>query len=187
MTRGQVLVREAEHGDVPALSRLWETPDEDRVATSVERHAEQVDTRVVVADVDGQVAGCAYLRIAFVSPLDSEPAVHVSHLQVDSDLPSADVSAGLLEAALAWAEERGVSALLAGSAAADRDTNRFLARLGLGQVGVLRATTVPALRSRLLREENIAPRGVARGTRRTGQVVAMRRSQRRLRAGDVSL
>ena len=85
MTRGQVTVREAERGDVPALSRLWETPDEDRVATSVERHAEQVDTRVVVADVDGQVAGCAYLRIAFVSPLDSEPAVHVSHLQVDSD------------------------------------------------------------------------------------------------------
>ena len=187
MTRGQVTVREAERGDVPALSRLWETPDEDRVATSVERHAEQVDTRVVVADVDGQVAGCAYLRIAFVSPLDSEPAVHVSHLQVDPEVPSADVGAGLLEAALGWAEERGVSALLAGSAAADRDTNRFLARLGLGQVGVLRATTVPALRSRLLREETIAPRGLARGTRRTGQVVAMRRSQRRLRAGDVSL
>ena len=187
MTRAQVTVREAEHGDVPALSRLWDTPDEERVASSIERHADQVDTRVVVADVDGQVAGCAYLRIAFVFPLDSDPAVHVSHLQVDPDVPSADVGAALLESALGWAEERGVSTLLAGSAATDRESNRFLARLGLSQVGVLRASTVPALRSRLLREETIAPRGLARGTRRTGQVVAMRRSQRRLRAGDVSL
>ena len=187
MTRGQVTVREAGDGDVPALARLWKTPDEERVASSVERHAEQVDTRVVVADVDGEVAGCAYLRIAFVFPLDSDPAVHVSHLQVDPDVPAADVGVALLESALSWAEERGVSTLLAGSAATDRESNRFLARLGLSQVGVLRASTVPALRSRLLREETVAPRGLARGTRRTGQVVAMRRSQRRLRAGDVGL
>ena len=156
------------------------------MAASVERNAEQVDTRILVAEVEGEVTGCAYLRVALVAPLDSEPALHVSHLQVDPDPTSGDVSAGLLEAALGWAEERNVSTLLAGSAATDRDTNRFLARLGLGQVGVLRAATVPALRSRLLREEAVAPRGLGRATRRTGQVVAMRRSQRRLRAGDVS-
>lgn len=187
MSRGQVTVREAGNEDVPALVELWETADAERVATSVARHAEQVDTRVVVAEVEGEVAGCAYLRVAYVSPLDAEPALHVSHLQVASDHAAGDVGAGLLDSALSWAEERGLSTVLAGSAASDRDTNRFLARLGLGQVGVLRATTAVALRSRLLREETIAPRGLSRGTRRTGQVVAMRRSQRRLRAGDVSL
>lgn len=187
MSRGQVTVREAGDEDVAALVDLWETPDAERVAASVARHAETVDTRVLVAEVEGEVAGCAYVRVAYVSPLDAEPALHVSHLQVDPEHQAADVGAGLLESALGWAEERGLGTVLAGSATSDRDTNRFLARLGLGQVGVLRATTAVALRSRLLREESMAPRGIARGTRRTGQVVAMRRSQRRLRTGDVSL
>lgn len=198
MLRGQIMVREARREDAAALIRLWAgllprpvaepapASDQERVALSVERHAVQPDTSIVVAEVDGQIAGCAYLRVGLVSPLDAEPAVHVSHLQVDAatDASAADVGTGLLDAALGWAEEQGIGTLTAGSAATDRDTNRFLARLGLGQVGVLRATTVPALRARMLRDQAAAPRGIAR---RTGQVVAMRRSQRRARTGDVAL
>lgn len=201
MSRGLVSVRVAGRQDAAAVARLWEgllprpageestEDDAERIALAIDRHSGEVDNRIVVAEVDGHVAGTAYLRVGLFSPLDPDRTMHVSHLHVCSEASSAEVRAALLEAATDWAEERGIATLLAGSAPTDRDTNRFLARLGLGQVGVLRATPVPALRARLLRDRDAAtsPRSVSRGARRTGQVVAMRRSQRRSRAGDLAL
>jgi hypothetical protein len=197
VTRGQVTVREARVSDAPALAQVWgellvrpageaaESDDEARVAEAVARHAEHVDTRILVAEVDDTVGGAAYLRVGLTSPLDAEPALHVSHLKVAPPFSVPVLGEALLDGALSWAEERGIGTVLAGSGATDRETNRFLARLGLGQVGVLRGAAVPALRARLLRDP--APGRLGRATRRTGQVVAVRRSQRRSRAGDLAL
>jgi N-acetylglutamate synthase-like GNAT family acetyltransferase len=197
VSRGQVTVREAEVLDAPALAQLWaeflvrpsgegsELDDRARVVEAVARHSDHVDTRILVAEVEGVVAGAAYLRVGLTSPLDAEPVLHVSHLKVSGDFSTPLLGEALLEGAVSWAEERGIGTVLAGSTTTDRETNRFLARLGLGQVGVLRATAVPALRARLLRDSTSGRLG--RATRRTGQVVAARRSQRRSRAGDLAL
>ena len=54
-----------------------------------------------------------------------------------------------MEAAAEWAEEVGSKHIVASVAATSRDSNRFLARLGMSQVAVVRATTVCALRGKL--------------------------------------
>ena len=136
-----------------------------------------------------QVAGCAHLRIAFVSPLHAERAVHVSHLQVAEHAERPASAPACSRRPFGWAEHEGVSVAARRPAAADRDTNRFLARLGLAQVAVLRATTVAALRARLpARGHHRRSARPARGTS------PQRRPGRRppplaaaLRAGDVSL
>lgn len=183
--------------DAPALAQLWaelvtrpagdagDAGDDERVAEAVARHADHLDTRILVAEVEEAVGGAAYLRVGLTSPLDAEPALHVSHLKVSPEFSTPLLGEALLEGALTWAEERGIGTVLAGSTTTDRETNRFLARLGLGQVGVLRAATVPALRARLLRDS--PPGRLGRATRRTGQVVAARRSQRRSRTGDLTV
>lgn len=197
MSRGQVTVREAGVLDAPALVQLWaeflvrpggegsDLDDERRVVEAVERHSDHVDTRILVGEVESVVAGAAYLRVGLSSPLDAEPVLHVSHLKVSDGVSTPLLGEALLEGAVSWAEERGIGTVLAGSTTADRETSRLLARLGLGQVGVLRATAVPALRARLLRDSVSGRFG--RATRRTGQVVAARRSQRRARTGDLAV
>ena len=157
------------------------------VAQAVARQDDTHDMRILVADVDGEVAGCAFLRVGVVSPVHDDHAVHVSHLQVDGRFSRNDVGSSLVEAALTWAEQKGIGTLLAATAGNDRDTNRFMARLGLGQVAVLRGSSVAALRARLPHDPATVARGLSRSSRSVGQVVAMRRTQRRARNRDVAL
>jgi GNAT superfamily N-acetyltransferase len=55
----------------------------------------------------------------------------------------------LLEAAADWADAKDSPHVVASVAANARDANRFLARLGLAQVAVVRAVAVPTLRCKL--------------------------------------
>ena len=54
-----------------------------------------------------------------------------------------------METAADWAEELGSPHIVASVAANARESNRFLARLGMSQVAVVRATTVTALKGKL--------------------------------------
>jgi hypothetical protein len=81
-----------------------------------------------------------------------------------------------------WAEEKDSSHVLVAASATSRDTNRFMARLGLGQVALMRIAAVPTLRSRLPVETPAAARVGSRSSRSVGQVIAQRRSQRRAQA-----
>jgi len=203
LSRQPVVVRDASARDASALSSLWGEllirPGSDAaglsseisVAQAVARQGDDQDMRILVADADGEVAGCVFLRVGVVSPVHDDRAVHVSHLQVDSRFPRQEVGSSLLEAALTWAEQKGIGTLLAATGGNDRETNRFMARLGLGQVAVLRGGSVAALRARLPHDPSAVARGVTRtgrsSSRSVGQVVAMRRSQRRARSRDVAL
>jgi hypothetical protein len=84
----------------------------------------------------------------------------------------------LLEAAVSWAEAHDVRHLAATTSAHSRDANRFMARLGLARVAVIRGASVQALRARLPGE---APSlaGVAGRPQHLGQLLAQRRSLRR--------
>jgi L-amino acid N-acyltransferase YncA len=189
-----VLVRDAVESDASAISLLWaelltgpgasggdgaDRSPERVVARSVTATRDDVASRIVVAEAEGVVVGCAYLRTGLVSPVHAERVVHVSHLHVAPDQHGADHA--LLESAVAWAEDRGVDTVVAATAASDRESNRVLARLGLAQVAVLRSASVTALRARLPHDPSAAARAGLRGGRSVSQVVAARRSQRRAR------
>ncbi len=200
MARVPVKVRDAVEGDATRLHTLWKdlaadlvkvagtagspTP-ECQVAAAITRLADDPRNRIVVATVDGEVVGCAFLGVGLLSPLHDDRVVHISHLKVDPRFTRHGAGRGLVEACVTWAEQHHVETLMVATPVNDREANRFLARLGLAQVANLRATSVSSLRARVPHEHSPVQRGGARVSRNVGQVVAARRSQRRARSGDV--
>lgn len=198
MSRVPVLVRDAVHDDASALCRLWEeflnrpgadltAPAEDVARRAVVRVDEDPQSRILVAEREGQVVGCAFLRMIQVSPFYDDPVLRVSHLQVDPDHKRKGAGRGLVEAALSWAEQEGADGILVASPVNDRDANRFMARIGLAQVAGIRGSAVAALRARLPHDPSAAARQVGRQGRNVGQVVAARRSQRRARSRRIAI
>jgi GNAT superfamily N-acetyltransferase len=188
-----VTVRDALPGDVRALLALWQpllppvlgVPDgspEDVVERAIRRIETDPTGRMVVAEVDGELAGATYLSLTKLSPLFPTQAVTICHLQVAKNAERKGVGRSLVEAGLAWAELEQVESVLAISPVNDRETNRYLARLGMGQVGVLRGSTTAALRARMPMDPVSAARTSARQSRTVTHVVATRRLQRRARA-----
>lgn len=191
MFRCPVLVRDAEPRDVDQLRVLLAAfatragEDETRPGeggAAVAGIALDPDQRLIVAEVDGQVAGVAHLVRAPLSPLQSGTAVHVLHLHVRDDLRRHGVGRALMESTLSWAEEKESGHVIAAASVNDRDANRFMARLGLSQVAVMRAATVSTLRAKMPVEPPAAARVGTRSHRSVGQVLAQRRSQRRAQA-----
>ncbi len=160
MARGSVVVRDAVVSDAPDLVGIWEgfgqTSERMCLTTTPEdtqRAIARLDTdpseRLIVALLDDIVVGVAHLRRAAISPIHDEDAVHVGHLHVLSDHRRRGVGTSLMSAATEWAEEKDSRHIIATVAATARDSNRFLARLGMSQAAVVRASTVAGLRARL--------------------------------------
>lgn len=190
MARCPVTVRDAEPEDVHALRELLATvmirshedPRVEDEMTAIANLALDPDQRLLVAATDEDVVGVAHLVRAAVSPLQSETAVHVLHLNVREDQRRHGIGHALLEVTVTWAEEKGSGHVFVAAPATSRDTNRFMARLGLGQAALMRVATVANLRSRLPIETPVAARVGARNHRSVGQVLAQRRSLRRAQA-----
>ena len=193
-----VLVRDAIESDAIALSRFWtdllvhpgvdalgERP-EVVVAKAVARYADDDQGRILVAELDGLVVGCAFLRIGLVSPVDDSGVVQLSHVQVMPEYGRQGVGSALVEATLTWAEQRGIESVVAAVPSHDREANRFLARLGMPLVANLRGGSVPVLRARLAHAPAAAVRQNGRSGRNVGKVVAARRSQRRARIRQIA-
>ena len=187
MARTAVALREAGDEDAAALAELWSTmsgrgrADEEvllGIKAAIARAAGSTLERILVAHGPEGPVGAAHLVASPVSPVSDEHALRISHLSV-SDGYDDSVALMFVEAAVDWAEDLGVPHVMATSASTNRDANRFLARLGLAQVGVLRACPTAALRARLP-VEGAVPRGRLRS--RQDRVVAARRSLRRQRA-----
>ncbi len=160
MARGSVVVRDAVASDAADLVGIWEdighTADKMCFTTTVEdteRAMARLDTdpseRLVVALLDDALVGVAHLRRATISPIHDEDAVHVGNLHVLSHYRRRGVGTSLMLAATEWAEEKDSKHVVASAAATARDSNRFLARLGMGKAAVVRASTVAGLRARL--------------------------------------
>jgi N-acetylglutamate synthase-like GNAT family acetyltransferase len=183
-----VHVRDAEPADVVALRELIggvPTREDSRpseAAAAVAAIGLDPERRLLVAEVDGKVVGVAHLVRAPLSPLQADTAVHVLHLNVREEVRRHGVGRALMEATLSWAEEKESTHVVAAASVGSRDTNRFMARLGLGQVAVMRAATVSALRAKMPVEPPAAARVGTRSHRNVGQVLAQRRSMRRAQA-----
>ena len=190
MSRTPVDVRDLGPQDGPALERLWRdlprpagwAVGADLARMVLETLADESTSRVLVAEAGGEVVGSAYLRTSRPSPLLTDLTLSVSHLPVDESQTRRGVGRALLEAALSHAEHHGIPSILVAGGVNDRETNRFLARLGLAPVAVVRGSTVAALRARMPVEPAVAARSSR--AKQVGQVVAARRVQRRSRVRD---
>jgi hypothetical protein len=84
-----------------------------------------------------------------------------------------------MDSAVSWAEEKDIQSVTA-ITDADRDTNRFFARMGLAGSATVRHASTPALRKKL----SVARSRVgAGGNRHLVEVLAQRRSMRRRQTG----
>jgi GNAT superfamily N-acetyltransferase len=182
--RSPVNVRDALPEDASGLLDAWfescggsanadEAPRGQQVVAAVARILAEPAERLVVGVVDDQVAGVAYLRRAAITPIHDDDAVHVSHLYVRRAFRRRGVTKALLGEAALWSEEKDSRHVMVMAAARSRDFHRFLARLGLAQVAVVRGSTTANLRMRLAAAQTSS--GVA-------PVVVTRRSLRRRRA-----
>ena len=194
MARGTVLVREATPDDVAALQEVWSVAEgraqepgpvphgsapTQEAAAAVARVALDPDQRVLVGVLESEIVGAAHLVRAPLSPLGDEQAVFVLHLQVREDHRRHGVGHALMAATVGWAEEKATSHVLAAASVLSRDANRFMARLGLCQVAVVRGATVAALRAKLPVEPPAGALVDGRHQRTVGHVLAQRRLRRR--------
>lgn len=187
MSRTSVATRLACREDAPALAELWgdlmrRADRSEQVADLelvIKDAAASPEQRLVVAEVDGQVAGAIYLRLGTVSPINLEPCVQSIHPRVFDHVRRHGAGRALVEAAVAFAEESGVLHLATAVPAQSRDANRFMARIGLAPVATYRVGPTSVVRSRIT-PQRPAEAGAGRNL---SKVLAARRSQRRARGG----
>lgn len=159
-------VRDARPDDGDALVTLWRemalgtghqarllaAPSVESVRSSVNRHAEDPASRLVVGEIDGVLGAMAYLRQTPISPLHDEVTVTVEYLHVTDHARRHGLGKALIAEAAAWAEHESCPHLAVLAPPVAREANRFLARLGLGQAGVLRFASTHTVRRRLAAE-----------------------------------
>lgn len=191
MVRSAVNICDASPDDAEALVAVWagltgRTPEGEatphalqEAAAAIARIAADPDQRLLVARIEDQVAGAVHLARAPLSPVHHDAAVYVMHLQVIESLRRHGVGRALMEATVTWAEEKDTAHVVAAAASASRDANRFMARLGLSQIAVVRGATVASLRAKLPVDPPAAARVGTRSHRSVGHVLAQRRSMRR--------
>jgi ribosomal protein S18 acetylase RimI-like enzyme len=185
MSRTPVSLRRATLDDTVFLADLWQhslrradlqeqVADLELIIKSCQESAEQ---RLVIAEYDGEPAGAVLLCVSTLSPLNLEQAVHALAPFVAPGFRRRGVGHTLMEAAVTYAEELGVGHVLTAVSHDSRQSNRFMARLGLSQQAVLRVAGTPTVRSKLTAQ--LPGKLRQNGARPVGQVLAARRSLRR--------
>lgn len=183
MSRSALEIREAEPADAAELLALWEHSGRtdqparplEEAAGALAQVAAAPDERLVVGLYEGRIVAAVHLRRAPLSPLHIESVVHTSYLVVHPDHRRHGYARALLDHALAWAEEKDVTHITAIAMSSSRDTNRFLARLGLATAWTVRVGSTHAMRRRL-HPDPIRSRDTRR---QLGRVLAQRRSVQR--------
>jgi GNAT superfamily N-acetyltransferase len=190
MNRSLVALRSVTPDDATHLAELWtdvirrvgpedQAADMEAVIATV---LASTDQRIVVAEYDGKFAGAVHLESTTISAVNREPVVRALSPHVLAPYRRHGIGTALMESAVTWAEELGVTHVATAAVAGSRDANRFMARIALGPYAVLRVATTHAVRSRLSAAMRPAGAGNGHGRQLT-QVLAARRSLRRSRAG----
>lgn len=182
MARLVAQLRDARPEDAAALLELWSAVRNIEATTGAQVDAEAAlariaadpDERLLVAESEGRVVAAMRLSRGPMFPLAFEPVVHTSFLLVLPEFRKHGFGHALMEAAVSWAEEKGIHEITA-ITDGNRDTNRFFARLGLATFGTVRHSSVVGLRKLLSHER----RGTLGRNRHLVEVLAQRRSMRR--------
>ncbi len=186
MSRHLLEIRDARPEDAEALLRLWadagtrgvEAPSPrpvDEAAAALANIAADPDERIVVGFYQGELVAAIDLKRGSLTPLHNDAAIHTSYLLVSPAHRKHGFARAMLDVAVTWAEEKDVTSVTAMTASNSRDTNRFLARLGLATVATVRVANTGTLR-RKLTPEALRPHDARRNL---GRVLAQRRSIQR--------
>ncbi len=184
MTRSPVHVREAEAADAASLRELWNDIlrrgglDEQLadVSSVLGAARDRDDTCVVVAELEGEIAGAVYLCATTFTPLNLEPVVLAVSPHVFAQFRRRGVGSALIEAACRFADQHGIAHISTAASAEARDANRFMARLSLAPQAMLRAATTSAVRARLPQSRQIT--AAATNRQKIDRVLAARRVRR---------
>jgi GNAT superfamily N-acetyltransferase len=193
MSRQPVTMRQASLGDAPFLVELWSdmlrrADRQDQVndlELIVKEAAESAERRLLLAEYDGQPAGAVLLRVLPMTPLNLEPTVQAVAPTVTASYRGKGIGSALMEAAVLWAEDLGISHITTAAPSGSRSGNRFMARLSLGQKATLRASSTHLVRAKLATMQPAPARRADRmaGRRHLGQVLAARRQLSRRTSG----
>lgn len=186
MGRASVTLRNARADDVGALLELWRDvmrrgSEQEQTAdllTLLERAGGTADERVVVAEYDGQVAGAVHLQATTMTALNLEPVVQALSPHVHPRFRRRGIGVALMEAAVAFAEERGIAHVASAAPSSSRDSNRFFARLALGPCAVLRVAPTHSVRQRLSLVRPSFGHASQSSNRHIERVLAVRRVRR---------
>lgn len=189
MGRATVDVRTAEPADVETLLELAasaraEAGHDPRADAHTHRPRVlgvmgRAEVDVLLAEVGQEPVGVLVLRRGELLPLTGTDAVHVEQLYVRPQWRRRGAARALLMAAAALGDEAGLDRLACSAPSADRETARFLTRLGFAPLVTQRVVPVPALLRRLSGESPAQRRRSA-----IEQVLAKRRrEQARAHAG----
>lgn len=163
MPRPSVFVRHACRADAPALLQMWgelreltrtmdraaPVPTERGVHDRLDAAEADPNLRILVAELDGEVAGMAVLTHQPYAVLFDVRSVHLHFMHVRREHRRRGVGHALVGAAASFAEEVGAEQLMTTTLPQTRDENRFFARLGFAPVVIRRAATVATVRRRL--------------------------------------
>lgn len=178
-TNRSITLRDAAPDDGAFLAEVWNGvirraefgEQAAEMAELVRSTAGSWDVRIVVAEYDGRAAGAVYLQAGTVTPLNLEPAVLTVSPHVLPAFRRHGVGRALMDAAVAFAEDRGIALVATAATAGARDANRFMARLALSPTAMLRVAPTPLVRAKL---GALAPAT----TRSRARVLSARRTQR---------
>jgi GNAT superfamily N-acetyltransferase len=190
MSRSPVSLREATGADAPFLVELWadvlRKADRQDLLADVEivikSAAGSAEQRLVVAEYDGQPAGAVLLRVDTLSAINLEPVLQAVSPHVLPSCRRHGVGWALMDAAVTWAEELGIGHVVTAASAESRGGNRFMARLSLGALAMVRVAATHSVRARLAAQVPTGHR--ASNRRHLAPLLAARRSQRRAQRTD---
>jgi GNAT superfamily N-acetyltransferase len=130
-------IRDAAPGDSEAiaglLGQLGYPADAEAAVSRLER-LRIVGDRVVVAELDGVVAGLAHLQVSPAIEYE-QPAAKLAALVVDESHRGEGIGRALVEAMETEARTRGCALLYVTTAAHRTDAHEFYVRIGLEETG----------------------------------------------------
>lgn len=130
-------IRDARPDDAGAIADLLGQlgyPTESAAVMARLERLRIVGDRVVVADVDGTIAGLAHLQVTPVIEQE-RPAAKLAALVVDESRRGEGIGHALVDAIEAEARTRGCALLYVTTAARRTDAHEFYRRVGLEETG----------------------------------------------------
>jgi ribosomal protein S18 acetylase RimI-like enzyme len=124
-------IRAASDADVPAIARLMTQlgyPQDETVARARIAASGTHGHAVLVAEDGDAIVGC--IQVGALASLESDPFAQILALVVDENARGRKVGARLVDAAAAWAAERGYAKLRVRTNVIRKDAQRFYEGVG---------------------------------------------------------
>lgn len=195
MPRGHIRVRVASAADLPAILNLVRDTRqlvphaiggahvrraEPAMVNRYETLLEDANRSLFLAlDDEEQVLGMAVVSVEEVSATVALPAVHVTNLVVGARHRRRGVGRVLLSSIVRYAEAHGIDHIVAGVISEDRETHRYLARLGFAPMVVRRVAPTATVRRALGLGDTLLDRRMVPAARRSRRPLGSARVLRR--------